>query len=310
MAEFESSWLAQVPPGSSAIDDREFHDGIERLISRGQRDLRDVWYWTRRLSLAVDQVDEALVGLRSISRVAVGFIEELDGAFGLIVYCDTPQSDSDDSPRVPRARTDAVVVDGVSFPSIVREAPVEEHWCTAPGITSPTYARAACWVRLSHQGVEGWLVPRHAIQPPGSVVTFTSGDAGYCVHSFGACVDAAVIASAPPAHVHHPAIALWPLVPGQQLLVSDHPHSYVPASVLDVDLNLGVLRHLIFPVRFTIDWTGVPGQSGALIVDQNTNETAGMYLGVLNPLNGASSPFGYAQSCYQLADATGMEFYL
>jgi hypothetical protein len=88
---------------------------------------------------------------------------------------------------------------------------------------------------------------------------------------------------------------------------------------MDADLNLGVVSNVVFAVRFSTDWIGVPGQSGALVIHPTSGEPAGSYLGELRPalagyaLPGGAAPpaaTGYAQACHQLETATGMEFFL
>ena len=90
-------------------------------------------------------------------------------------------------------------------------------------------------------------------------------------------------------------------------------------TALDVDLNLGVLKSAIFPIRFSSDWVGVPGQSGSLVIESQTGEPTGSYLGVLHPAGtpythtaGTAPPptVGYVQTCYQLEAAADLEFFL
>jgi hypothetical protein len=151
------------------------------------------------------------------------------------------------------------------------------------------------------------------VDPLRSVVAFSDGGSGRLLDQFGECVDAVVVSSTNPHLEHMPSRASWPLVAGQPLYITDSPGKHVPVSIMDVDLNLGVLRSALFPIRFSTDWSGQPGQSGALIIEPIQEEPAGSYLGVLRPTitsPAGGTAIGFAQSCYQLETATGMEFYL
>ena len=208
---------------------------------------------------------------------------------------------------------------GRTFPVVVREVVVERHWSTAPEVTGPSTARATCWVRSPSRGYEGWLAPRHAVQPLAASVSFSDGGVGQVVDHFGECIDAVVVSSDRPPPGLTRAGACWPVGPGQGLDVTDAPGSHVPVRVIDADLNLGVVSSVVFAVRFSTDWYGVPGQSGALVIHPTSGEPAGAYLGELRPaLTGYAPPgsaappavTGYAQACHQLESATGMEFFL
>jgi hypothetical protein len=320
MTEFNNEWLRRVPDvPSEPIDDAVYLDGLARLDQRNQNQLAAVWYWTNRLGASLSSIDEYLQGTRFVTRIAAGFIEELDGAFGVIVYTESPQVERTREQSGERSRRRILIsVDGREFPVVIRDSTVERHWCTAPEVTAPSIARATCWVRSSARGYEGWLMPRHAVVPLAAIVNFSDGSSGQLLDHFGECIDSVVVSSTtPPGGTQ--TRACWPLVAGQPLLVTDSPHSHQPVTVIDADLNLGVLRSVVFPIRFSTDWVGQPGNSGALIVDPSQSEPAGSYLGVLHPsvlgyvppgMSAAPSSSGYAQSCYQLEAAAGLEFIL
>lgn len=322
MAEFNPEWLARVPEAPQLqLDDAVYQAGQARLNERGQGELANVWYWVNRLSASLSSLDEQLLGIRFMTRISAGFIEELNGVFGVIVYTESPQSDqeltSDNEPnQYSRVPISIISIDGQQFPVIVRDSVVERHWCTAPEVTAPSIARATCWVRSSARGYEGWLMPRHAVHPLSAVVSFSDGGSGRLLDHFGECIDSVVVSSniRPPGSYRR---ACWPIVAGQPLMVTDSPGNHKPVTVIDADLNLGVLRNVVFPIRFSSDWTGQPGNSGALIVEPTLAEPAGSYLGVLHPsvqgyvppgLSAAPSSTGYAQSCHQLEAAAGLEF--
>ncbi len=324
MAEFNREWLGRVPEAPGQLrGDAVYQAGLARLYERGQGELANVWYWMNRLGASFSNLDEQLQGIRFMARIAAGFIEELDGAFGVIVYTESPQSDrAEEQYGEPGQRLRAPIsmrVDDREFPVIIRDSLVERHWCTAPEVTAPSIARATCWVRSAARGYEGWLMPRHAVDPLSAVVSFSDGGSGRLLDHFGECIDSVVISSnaPPPSGLHTK--ACWPLPPAQALLVTDSPGSHKAVTVIDADLNLGVLHNAIFPIRFSTDWVGRPGNSGALIVEPSRGEPAGSYLGVLHPsvvgyappgMSAAPSSTGYAQSCHQLEAAAGLEFIL
>jgi hypothetical protein len=320
MAVFDQSWLNRVPPPPPrAYDDPTFRTGFERLQGRELRDLAGVWYWTSRIETSWQEVEERVSTVAAVSRVSIGFIPALDGAFGVLVHTE-PTTDFDTA-ALSRSRGDDygdwyVNVEGQSFPVSVESWTREQHWCTAPEVTAPTAARAACWVQSTIRGYQGWLVPRHAVTPFTNAVAFSDGGTGRVIDHFGECVDAAVVMTTQPPTGRQRTQACWPVVAGQPLLVTDAPKHHQQAYVMDVDMNLGVLRSAIFPVRFSTDWAGQPGHSGSLALDPSTGEPAGMYLGLLRPTQGSptatsqSGPVGYAQSCWQLSMAAGLEYYV
>lgn len=323
MAEFNSQWLRTVPePTRELRDDAVYRRGVSRLEQRDQSDLAAVWYWTNRFGESLSSLDEYLQGTRFVSRIAAGFIEELGGTFGAIIYTELPQSErTGDEFEEPYHRPRpalSITVDGQQFPVVVRESIVERHWCTAPEVTAPTIARATCWVRSPARGYEGWLMPRHAVTPLAASVNFSDGGAGWVLDHFGECIDSVVVSTTNPRGGAYTR-ACWPVVAGQSLLITDAPGSHQPVTVIDADLNLGVLRSAIFPIRFSTDWVGQPGNSGSLIVEPSQGEPAGSYLGVLHPSVAGYAPpgmtapppsTGYAQSCHQLEAAAGLEFML
>jgi hypothetical protein len=343
MARFDTRWLERLPNIPRGLADELYAGGQERLVERGQAELVPVWYWTNQLGAALSETAGERERIPFTTRIAAGFIEELDGAFGVIVYTASPGSgessptesakfDSHRKPdnpdveslpdgpagfaQVPRP----ITVGGYEFPIVVRDVIVERHWCTAPELTAPSAARATCWVRSSVGNYEGWLLPRHAVDPKvGAPVAFSDGGFGQVVREFGECIDAVVATSTVAPSGGSWTRACWPVVAGQPLRVTDAPGSHKPVHVVDADLNLGVLADLVFPLRFSTDWVGQPGHSGALLLEPTRGEPAGSYLGELNPSNTRYVPpggtvmpsaTGYAQSCHQLELIDRMEYVL
>ncbi len=78
------------------------------------------------------------------------------------------------------------------------------------------------------------------------------------------------------------------------------------ATILDVATNLGVQDSSRFPLRFSLNVAGQPGDSGSLITATPCGEPLGVYLGAFTS-NGATNGVGLAFS--QLAVLIGLEIY-
>ena len=233
MAEFNREWLGRVPeaPGQP-LDDGVYQARVSEAVRAGpgragQRVVLD------EPARCVDlDLDEQLGGIRFMTRIAAGFIEELDGAFGIIVYTESPQSGgTDEEYGEPAQRLRAPIsmrADDREFPVIIRDSVVERHWCTAPEVTAPSIARATCWVRSAARGYEGWLMPRHAVDPLSAVVSFSDGGSGKLLDHFGERIDSVVISSnaGPPGGMHTK--ACWPLLPAQACLSRTAPAATRP----------------------------------------------------------------------------------
>lgn len=322
MAEFEVEWIGKLPDEGRELDnDSVYRRGAERLIERNSAGLIRVWYWANRLAASLPQVEGQLRRTAQLTRLAVGFIEELRGAFGVILYVEAAsllrRGDSTDEPGQGFRAEQSVRVDREEFPVFVRPMSVIQHWCTAPDVTHPSTARATCWVESRTRNYAGWLVPRHAVDSLSAHVGFSDGGTGHVIDHFGDCIDAVVVSTSAPPYPRTDGSrtrTCWPVVSGQTVLVAEKRGSHRPARVLDVDVNLGILKHAAFPIRFSIDWVGQPGQSGALLLEPGLSEPAGLYLGAITSLGGspitAATPSqrGYAQTCYQLSEAAGLEF--
>ena len=98
--------------------------GVARLYERDQGELANVWYWMNRLGASISNLDEQLGGIRFMTRIAAGFIEELDGAFGIIVYTESPQSGgTDEEYGEPAQRLRAPISDEGRRPGVSGDHP-------------------------------------------------------------------------------------------------------------------------------------------------------------------------------------------
>lgn len=331
MVEFNSTWLESVPePPAIPNELAVAAEGLYRLVDDAR--VVDAWRWWAALSLNPPaELGELTAGVPRATRIGVGFSEQHEGQFGVIVTSESSRrgpTRSGQEPREPvqeelsseagtRDREDrtrmSISLAGSSLPVATREVHVEEHWCTSPPVNGPVRARTACRVRSTTRGYVGWLIPRHASNGPGTHVD-VDGAVETVIDHFGVCIDAVVASDTSRPLIPAATAAAWPIAPGQVLHVTDSVGSQVATHALDLDLNFGLLRIAAFPVRVSIAWQGSPGQSGSLIVDDR-DQPAGMYLGVCRPqtiVTGAGpvvgTPFGYAQVLYQLQDAANLEF--
>ena len=162
-------------------------------------------------------------------------------------------------------RTELEVRDrAVSFPVVPR---VGVHELQV-ALTNPSNALVAAWATLHRNSspLSGWLLPFHAVGASGAAVDYDDGTAGRVVESFGACIDAAVASTnAAPTHLT-PVVAPHTLAPGAMLEVVDQTGASSQPTLMDVDLNIGLVAYSKAPIRLTYDWTtSVQGDSGALV---------------------------------------------
>lgn len=326
LVQFDSQWLESVPSRSPSLpDERRFEEERRRLLEVTDDDrIVRAWRWWLALSAAPpDALAELAREVPDAARIGVGFSEEHEGRFGVIVTSESrvsgPQDEAGEGLESEwQDRSDyrpplgVLSTDDGRLPVFARYVDVEQHWCTAPFVSYPTNARAACRVRSIPRAYEGWLVPRHATRGPRSLVRIDGIDQAV-VDSFGACIDSVVV-SADPGGWGPPVAPSWPLSPGQAISVTTGMGTSVDSTILDLDLNFGLLRVAAFPLRMSTTWTGAPGDSGSLIID-DLEQPAAMYLGACTPSSligqgpaATVSPFGYAQVLYQLHQAGGLEF--
>ena len=161
VVEFNREWVERVPaPPKRSLDSPTYVNGMSRLEERGQSELSAVWYWTSRISEELPRLEEQLSSARAVTRLAAGFIEELGGEFGIIVYSESlGDATSDSVGGVSDTAPRSITIDTTAS-IVIRESTVDQHSCTAPEVAAPTVARATCWVRCTARNYEGWPVPR------------------------------------------------------------------------------------------------------------------------------------------------------
>ena len=139
-------------------------------------------------------------------------------------------------------------------------------------------------IRRSTAPKEGWLLPFHAISRGiGLAVSYTDGSSGTVIDSLGSCMDAVVASSSNPPS--SPGVqqrsADLALAAGLTVRVTDQNGNVVRAlTLMDVDVNIGLLNYQKAPIRLTYDWsTSAPGDSGALVSNDATGAPVAMHQG-------------------------------
>lgn len=270
--------------------------------------LRDALYWVFRIAEETEQLNSLAASVPWLDRLAMGFTDEgeagQDPSFGIICYTNVPED------VAPSAITDSfqgptsINVGDHSFPAVIRVgARVPQV-----GITSPSQALVTIWSRSRRAQQGGWLVPAHAVDPS-QKVGFSDGTSGTVTDSWGSCIDAMLVT--PTKSVVAPTNlckATRGITPGMKVSVVNSKQQSFQASIVDVDVNLGVVRHHLFPVRFSYDWPcSAQGDSGALVVASPCGKPAGMHQGMFKSASASGvSTLAYALSLYQLEDYGGL----
>lgn len=314
--QYSESWAQLVP---SARDPENLNEPLaQSAFARAQSELLnlgvpvqlDALYWTFRIAEETAQLDALASRVPWLDRIAVGFIDpETDGtgpAFGVICYTNVPETADVQIPPIDQlGGIDA----GPYFPAVMRVGARTSE----VSITSPSTAMAATWATSGRTQSGGWLVPSHAVDLH-SGVTFSDGSTGAVTESWGSCIDAVLVTPSsggpPPGTSIHQSVR--GIAAGTTVTVYDRNLAFHTATVLDVDINLGVVRHQLFPIRFSYDWTtSAPGDSGALVTASPCGEPLGMHQGCFKwrPASAPPTQHAYALCLYQLEDYGGLEVY-
>ena len=306
---FDSSWLRHVSE-RAPLDDID--EATRARVNQVLDELVDfpgasnAYSWVVQLAQETEQLDQVERRVPLLDRLAVGFLDpELDGeeGFGLIAY----SSANTDVAAGARAQTSDLPVraGGRQFPVVIRTSQREHQVALA----SPTKAMLACYGTSSDFAATGWLTCQHAAGS-GSV-TYSDGSSAKVVADWGECIDAALVDGGPsgPA-IHVPCLrGVAGAVPVRTV---DQTGTPVSATIVDVDINVGVVKASRFPIRFTYDWaTCSSGDSGAMVYADPCGEPLGMHQGKVTVTghHGGTKVFAYGLCLYQLEDFGGLRVY-
>lgn len=308
--EFNPNLYASVPPEPPLyrLEDepelfQEFDRARSELEGLGVPVQLDALAWTFLIAQETEQLDAIYRSVPWLDHIAVGYHDpELDGVpagFGIVAYATTfeplPPHEliSDD-----RARSLDVRVEGQQFPLVVRAGPRTRQ----AQVVGPTQALTTIWVRSGRVGGSGWLMPHHATSG-GSTVWYDDGTTGTVIESFGDCIDAVIADTANPPAGLTQTQCVRGISQGMPVELVDQGGVPRNHTIVDIDVNLGVLRSKRFAVRFTYDWsTSVPGDSGALLWANPCGEPCGMHQGSIEVLDtqGQLQRLAYGLCLYQL----------
>jgi hypothetical protein len=194
--------------------------------------------------------------------------------FGVILYAEDDQAEQG-------GRREGLAFEEIQLPVVVRYGTYEEHRSRPPSIG---HGRTACWATSRKGRRRGWLTARHVADHP------AMSSAGSVVDRAPECLDAALVDLGSAGGGTAQSLAA-PAVGGTVDLDLSTPHS---ATILDVATNLGVRRSSRFPLRFSVNVAGNPGDSGSLVVGTPCGEPLGLYLGAFTSATGARNGVGLA----------------
>ncbi len=167
-----------------------------------------------------------------------------------------------------------------SFPIVVRV--IDRRLHALPTIAGRAPARLAAWttLNLASGATNGWLLPRHATGGAGSVVTYSDTSTGTVIDDLGECVDAVIAdTTKPPVGLNAVSVVRTPAIGMALSLVDSHGYK-VGATLMSVDVNIGLIRYNKAPIRLTYNWAGSKvGDSGAGVFDRG-GQIVAMHQGV------------------------------
>ncbi|MCY4014378.1 MAG: hypothetical protein OXG82_16870 [Gammaproteobacteria bacterium] len=267
----------------------------------------DAYSWVIQIAQETERLEEVERYVPLLDRLSVGFFDpEVDGSegFGLIAYSSAAMDVA--AGAVAQTREFRLNTGGHQFPLIIRTFRRDRQ----VSLTSPNNALLTCYGRSADFATTGWLTCRHAVGAAGSVV-FSDHSSGTIAADWGECIDAALVHGGPNGPASH-VPCLRGVAGGVDVRSEDQAGNRVRATIVDVDVNVGVVRARRFPIRFTYNWTtSLPGDSGAMVYADPCGEPLGMHQGaatVTNPVGGTKR-LAYGLCLFQLEDFGGLEVY-
>jgi hypothetical protein len=295
---FESSWLEGVPqPRVELIDDPQLRElaasSRDQFDNAGMGDLWAGYVWGILVAQEGLQLAQANAAYPFADRIGFGFVEPLidqsDPGLAVIVEMCPPLDPfvSEDLTEIlgfPSQR-EIYIENGrttMRFPVIPRVVVREPQ----NALSYPSTALLTAWmeIRRSTTPRQGWLLPLHAVRPPGPPlglgVSYADGSYGRVIDGLGTCMDVAIASTSSAPQNLQPRNPDYLLPPGLQVTVADQRGTVRVQRVMDVDVNVGLLRYQKAPMRLSYDWSSsVPGDSGALISNATTFAPVAMHQG-------------------------------
>lgn len=191
-------------------------------------------------------------------------------AFGVILYAEDEDTEQAEPQR-------GLAFDEIKLPVVVRHGRYSEQRAIPHG-------RLACWSTSRNGLRSGWLTARHVADHAGMAAV------GQVVDRAPECLDAALVNVGVAGAGAVQQLATPAVGSGVDIEFA----ALRSATILDVATNLGVQRSSRFPVRFSVNVAGVPGDSGSLIVGTPCGDPLGLYLGAFTSATGRQSGIGLA----------------
>ncbi len=336
----DPSWLARIPePNPDAINDprlrESVYSGLRRLHELQLANLSPGFVWSMLAGQEGAQLAAINAGYPFVARISFGFVEpdidRADPGLGVIVHVCPPVSPfgPEDLPSLlgylpPGAIFIANGPERTAFPVVPRVSLQDPQ----VALSSPSKAMLTAWIKIRRSTTpkEGWLLPFHAVRQtygaaPGLRVSYDDGSTGTVIDSLGNCMDAVVASSSnPPAHTNS-CRAEDVLPPGLTVSVTDQSGTMWSQTLMDIDVNIGLVGYQKAPIRLTYDWSSsTPGDSGALISHGTTGAPVAMHQGTswirnssgvqLQDNQGRPVRRAFGICLYQVAHQLDGEFYL
>jgi hypothetical protein len=280
---------------------RSFYEVRFQTIRAAKK--RRTLYWSVRLFLELrPRYIELARQVPGFWQFAVGFLNPISegNRFGVIALA--------------RAKTEfqepiflkPLRVRGESFPVVVRNIEITEH---AFPTGHPSGGTSTCWAKSrksSSNPIQGILTAQHVVgsQIGANVIVGNSNEK--VIDVAPSCIDAALVSSSQPSFTTSmntvAAVAPW-----SNVEFTGAASRTLTTTVTATTDQLGILQSPEFPVRVILAHPGRPGDSGALVIDQNTGHGVGLY--VAKAIDAANRPCGIAQHLEQVVQIMDMEVY-
>jgi hypothetical protein len=295
----DPSWLERIPePNPDAIGDprlrESVYSGLRRLEELQLDELSPGFVWSMLAGQEGAQLAAINAGYPFVARISFGFvdpnIDRADPGLAVIAHICPPVSPfgpEDLQNLLGYLPPGAIFIENgperIMFPVVPRVSVQDPQVALA----SPSTAMLTAWmkIRRSTTPKEGWLLPFHAVRQtygaaPGLSVSYDDGSTGTVIDSLGNCIDAVVASSSNPPSLTQSCDADNVLPPGLTVRVTDQYGAVWTQTLMDVDVNIGLIGYQKAPIRLTYDWSSsTPGDSGALISHGTTGAPVAMHQG-------------------------------
>jgi hypothetical protein len=260
--------------------------------------------WTAAAGAQESAIRALAADVPFFSFPAVGFLNEnldrsLAGSglppFGVILYAEAVPGLTDEPLRqLPFRDVDAIL------PVVVRRGTWEQHQWTQASPPAVTGGQLACWATSRGGSTQGWLTARHAASVLGAVVDAATE-----------CTDAALVTVGQAPIIGNPATSAYRSLAAGVNTQMHLSQGTITATVLDVSTDFGIFKDPKFPLRFSLNYTGVAGNSGAYITEASSGDPLGVYLGAFLPANAqpGQAGSGYGLAIYQLESMMNLKVY-